>query len=449
MTTSSLGIGAGLDLNSVLTKLMDVERQPLTVLKSRISETNTKLSKLGSLKSKLSDLQAAANTLYLPSKLSALSASSSDTTIATATAAFNASGGSYALVVSQLAAAQKSFSNAFNGSATFGQGKLTVTINGTGHDIDLTDQATYSLQDVRSKINAANIGVTATIISGASGDRLVLTGSTTGATGAFSLSVTNSNQNGATNDLVDLATFDIATPGLARATAQDATLSVDGVAITSSSNTLTTAVAGVTISLQKAGSSTLTVKTDSDRIVSAAQAFVDAFNAVTGMIKVESAFNTTTKTASPFNGDASVRNIQSVLSSTRTTVPAELSTASYKTLSEIGISIQQDGSLKLDASKLLNAIGTSTSDVMATLNAYGKAFSDATTSILDPQGLVSSRINGLNLSLKSYNENVLKLEARIAVVEARYRKQFTALDTLVSRMQTTSSYLAQQLTQTN
>lgn len=449
MTTSSLGIGAGLDLNSVLTKLMDVERQPLTVLKSRISETNTKLSKLGSLKSKLSDLQAAANTLYLPSKLSALSASSSDTTIATATAAFNASAGSYALVVSQLAAAQKSFSNAFNGSATFGQGKLTVTINGTGHDIDLTDQATYSLQDVRSKINAANIGVTATIISGASGDRLVLTGSTTGATGAFSLSVTNSNQNGATNDLVDLATFDIATPGLARATAQDATLSVDGVAITSSSNTLTTAVAGVTISLQKAGSSTLTVKTDNDRIVSAAQAFVDAFNAVTGMIKVESAFNTTTKTASPFNGDASVRNIQSVLSSTRTTVPAELSTASYKTLSEIGISIQQDGSLKLDASKLLNAIGTSTSDVMATLNAYGKAFSDATTSILDPQGLVSSRINGLNLSLKSYNENVLKLEARIAVVEARYRKQFTALDTLVSRMQTTSSYLAQQLTQTN
>lgn len=449
MTTSSLGIGAGLDLNSVLTKLMDVERQPLTVLKSRISETNTKLSKLGSLKSKLSDLQAAANTLYLPSKLSALSASSSDTTIATATAAFNASAGSYALVVSQLAAAQKSFSNAFNGSATFGQGKLTVTINGTGHDIDLTDQATYSLQDVRSKINAANIGVTATIISGASGDRLVLTGSTTGATGAFSLSVTNSNQNGATNDLVDLATFDIATPGLARATAQDATLSVDGVAITSSSNTLTTAVAGVTISLQKAGSSTLTVKTDNDRIVSAAQAFVDAFNAVTGMIKVESAFNTATKTASPFNGDASVRNIQGVLSSTRTTVPAELSTASYKTLSEIGISIQQDGSLKLDASKLLNAIGTSTSDVMATLNAYGKAFSDATTSILDPQGLVSSRINGLNLSLKSYNENVLKLEARIAVVEARYRKQFTALDTLVSRMQTTSSYLAQQLTQTN
>lgn len=449
MTTSSLGIGAGLDLNSVLTKLMDVERQPLTVLKSRISETNTKLSKLGSLKSKLSDLQAAANTLYLPSKLSALSASSSDTTIATATAAFNASAGSYALVVSQLAAAQKSFSNAFNGSATFGQGKLTVTINGTGHDIDLTDQATYSLQDVRSKINAANIGVTATIISGASGDRLVLTGSTTGATGAFSLSVTNSNQNGATNDLVDLATFDIATPGLARATAQDATLSVDGVAITSSSNTLTTAVAGVTISLQKAGSSTLTVKTDNDRIVSAAQAFVDAFNAVTGMIKVESAFNTTTRTASPFNGDASVRNIQGVLSSTRTTVPAELSTASYKTLSEIGISIQQDGSLKLDASKLLNAIGTSTSDVMATLNAYGKAFSDATTSILDPQGLVSSRINGLNLSLKSYNENVLKLEARIAVVEARYRKQFTALDTLVSRMQTTSSYLAQQLTQTN
>lgn len=449
MTTSSLGIGAGLDLNSVLTKLMDVERQPLTVLKSRISETNTKLSKLGSLKSKLSDLQSAASTLYLPSKLSALSASSSDTTIATATAAFNASAGSYALVVSQLAAAQKSFSSAFNGSASFGQGKLTVTINGTGHDIDLTDQGTYTLQDIRSTINAANIGVTATIISGTSGDRLVLTGSTTGATGAFSLSVSNSNQNGATNDLADLAVFDIATSGLARATAQDAILTVDGVGITSSSNTLTTAVAGLTISLQKSGSSTITVKTDNDRIVSAAQTFVDAFNAVTGMIKVESAFNTTTKTASPFNGDASVRNIQGVLSSTRTTVPSELSSATYKTLSEIGISIQQDGSLKLDSSKLLNAIGTSTSDVMTTLNAYGKAFSDATTSILDPQGLVSSRINGLNLSLKSYNENVLKLEARIAVVEARYRKQFTALDTLVSRMQTTSSYLAQQLTQTN
>lgn len=445
MTTTSLGIGAGMDLNSVLTKLMDVERQPLTALQSKISETNTKLSKLGSLKSKLSDLQSAANTLYLPTKLSVFSATSSDTDVASATTAFNASAGSYALNVTQLATAQKSFSNSFSGSSTFGQGKLTVTINGTGYDIDLTDQASYSLQDIRSKINAANFGVTATVIAGATGSRLVLSGSTTGASGAFSLSVSNSNQNGATNDLNDLAAFDTTTLGLARATAQDASLTIDGVSVTSSSNTLTSALTGVTVTLLGTGTSTLTVKTDSDKISAAAQTFVDAYNAITGMIKVESAYNTSTKTASPFNGDAAVRNIQGVISSTRTTVPSELATATYKTLSEIGISIQQDGSLKLDTAKLNNVISTSSSDVLKTLNAYGKAFSDATTNILDPQGLINSRINGLNLSLKSYNENSSKLSARIAVVEARYRKQFTALDTLVGKMQTTSSYLTQQL----
>lgn len=446
-TTTSLGIGAGVDLQSMLTKLMAAERTPITALDKKISDTNSKISVYGTLKSKLSTLQSAANTLYLPTKLSAVTATSSDATVLTASASFNAAIGSYAVNVTQLASAQKDFSNPYATGTTFGQGTLDFVVNGTPQSINLNDKTSYTLQEVRGKINSANIGVTATIISGSDGDRLILTGSNSGASGGFSLTTTipapASVPPGSFQS--SLASFDTTTVGLARATAQDAKITIDGVAVSSSSNVFSSAVAGLTLTAVKLGTSTVSAQNDSSKITAAVQSFVDGYNAIGSLIKINSTYDASTKTGQPLNGDSAARNIRSTLSNVRTTIPAELSTATYKTLGELGISVQKDGSLSLDSTKLNNAISLAPAEVMKTLSAYGKAFDDSVTGILGSQGLVTNRVNGLNKSIKAYQDNQAALEIRMTNIEKRYRAQFTALDTMVSSMQSTSSYLTQQL----
>lgn len=444
-TTSSLGIGTGVDLNAMLTKIMAAERQPIDALNTKIASANTKLTTYGVLKSVLSSLQTAASTLGNPTKLAALTATSSDATVTTASAAFNASAGSYAVSVTNLATAQKSFSNAQASGTSFGSGSLDFDFSGTIKSVLLNDKASYTLEEVSARINGANIGVTATVVSGSAGDRLVFTGSSTGSAGTFKLSANPDTVSGTTVSLGNIASFDTATPGLARATAQDANLTVDGITVTSSTNTISNAVTGVSLTLLKTGSSTVTVQADNSTITNAVNAFIGAYNAVNTTIKQNSTYDQATKTGKPLNAESAVRSIQSALNSVRMNVPADLSNATYKTLSSIGISVEKDGSLSLDGTKLASALASSPDDVQQTLNSYGTAFNDTLTKMLDTQGTVQVRLNGLNASIKSYNDNITSLEVRVANVEKRYRAQFSALDTLVSGLQTTSSYLTQQL----
>lgn len=448
-TTTSLGIGTGVDLNSMLTKLMAAERQPIDALNTKVAGTTTKLTTFGVLKSALSTLQTAVETLSNPSKLAALAATSSDATKVTASTSVSASAGSYAVNVTDLAAAQKSFSSAFATGTTFGQGSLEFSINGTTQSIALNDQASYSLQDIRSKINAANIGVTASVISGSGGDRLVFAGTTTGAAGAFSLTVTTGSTTAPATSLSGLAGFDETTSGLARSTAKDASLTVDGVAVSSASNTITDAINGVTLKLQSTGSSTISIKGDTAAINEAVSAFVGAYNALNTVIKQNNTYDATTKTAKPLNGESSVRSVQSALHSSRTTVPAELAGAAYQTLSALGISFKQDGTLSVDSTKLSAAISNSSGEVQKTLTAYGSAMKTTISGLLDAQGVIAGRINGLSSSVKNDKSNIAALEIRVAAVQKRYTAQFTALDKLMSQLNTTSSYLTQQLSKTS
>lgn len=445
-TTSSLGIGTGVDLQSMLTKLMAAERAPIDVLTSRITTANSKISLYGTLKSKLDALKTAADTLQFPSRLSAITATSGDTTVLGATADFTASAGSYAVSVTQMATAQKSFTQAYDVGTTFGQGTLDFVVGGTPHSIDLTDQSSYTLQEILGKINDADIGVTATIVSGTAGDRLILTGSETGSTKGFTFTTTiappDSVPSGtpqASLDALDTA------PELATAIAQDGIITVDGIPVTSSSNTFTSAVSGLTFTAVKLGSTSVTVQTDSSKIVAAAQALVDSYNATVTLVKSNSSYDQATKTAQALNGDSAARSLLTALTNTRTTAPSELSSATYQSLAELGISVQQSGLLTLDTATLKTAISTSASDVTQTLVAYGKSFSDSVTAMLNTGGLITNRVDSLNTSVKNFKDSQAALEIRVAGIEKRYRAQFTALDKLVSSMQTTSSYLTQQL----
>lgn len=440
-TFSSLGVGTGIDLNSMLTKLMAVEKIPLTQINSKISETNTKISAYGQLKSALSTLQSAAQTFSSPSKLNLFSVSSSDETVLTASSAFTAAPGSYTINVSSLAKSQKDFTQSYATGKQFATaGSLTFTVGGVAQS-PIAIPANSSLQDIRAAINDANIGVSASIISTGTVDRLVLSGTTEGSANAFSLAVT-----GGDADLQSLASFDRSlASGLAYSNASDATLTIDGVSITSSTNNIANKINGITLNLFKTGTSTLKVASDSSSLTKAAQSLVDAYNTVANYIKTKTAYDASTETAQPLNAESTVRSIQGLLSSARTTVPASLSSATFKTLTEIGLSIQSDGTMALDSTKLEAAMGTSISGVKQTLATYGAAFDAGINAIIGTTGLLKSRVDGLNASITRYNSQVTSLEKRLELVEARYRKQFTALDTLMGNLQTTSTYLTQQL----
>jgi flagellar hook-associated protein 2 len=437
--TSSLGIGSGLDLNSLLTSIMAAERAPIKVLDEKIATTNTKISLYGTLKSKLDTLKSAAETLQFPSRLSAVSASSSDSTTASASAEYNAAIGSYNVEVTQLATTQKNVSNPYLAGTTFGPGNLDFNVAGVDA-ASIAISAGATLQEVTTQINDAKIGITATVITTSDGNqRMVLSSGKSGGDNTFSLNPTSALT--ASGAQADLTTFD-ATKSII---AQDALMLVDNLEIKSSTNQFSGQISGLTLTASKVGTSTITIQNDSSKIISAVQSFVDSYNAVTTLVKSNSTYNSTTKTGGAFSGDSVVRSVVEGLGSARTTVPGELSSATLQTLSALGVSIEQSGQLSLNSTTLTAAIAASPTDVTAALTAYGKSFSDSISSIEDSSAPFTSRVNSLNASIRTYQDNQTALEYRVALVEKRYRAQFTALDGLVSRMQTISASLSQSL----
>lgn len=440
---SSLGIGTGVDLQSMLTKIMDAERVPIRILEGRVSSATAKISAYGTLKSRLDALQSASDTLRFDSRLASKTASVADSTVASATANFNALVGSYNIQVTQLASSQKSFTSAYAAGTTFGQGELVFNIGGQDAPaIVLNDQAEYSLQEVGSRINAAKIGVSATVVTTSNGEqRMVLTGDKSGDDNYFSLTSSLASTPGQPS----LGTFDETTPELMRSVASNATMSVDGIAVSSTSNVFSSAIAGLTITASKVGASTLAVDNDQSKISSAVQAFVDGFNGVVSNIKSNTAYDESTRTGGAFSGDSATRQIVDSLRIARNTQPSAVADSAFKSLSDLGISIQQNGLLTLDTAKLTQALDTNPSDVIKTLNAYGASFSDAVTSLQGSTSAFTSRVDSLNSSVSRSKSSIEALEVRMTLIEKRYRAQFTALDKLVASIQTTSSYLGQTL----
>jgi len=359
-----------------------------------------------------------------------------------ASAVFSAAVGSYNLEVTALASAQKNVSMGYVAGTTFSGGDLNFTVAGVTAPTVTFAAGSYTLQDISTKINDAKLGVTATVVNTSDGgQRMILTSDKSGAANTFSLTSTLS-PSAAPGPVpqATLASFDV-TKG---AFATDATMKLDGIDVSSSTNQFASTVSGMTFSAVKLGTSTVTVQNDSTKIISAAKAFVDSYNAVATTIKSNSGYNAAAKTSQAFNGDAAARSVMSSLGNSRTTTPLELSAATYKTLAELGITVQQSGQLSLDSAKLTNAISSSPTEVIKTLSAYGKSFADAITGMQNSDGAIGSRVSALNASVKHFQANQETLTARVALVEKRYRAQFTALDKYVSGMSTTSAYLSKQ-----
>lgn len=439
-----------LDVPTLVSQLMAVERQPIDKLNTQISSYQTKISTFGTLSGLVSSFQTAVQGLN--ASLQNYSATASDSSVFSASAASTASAGTYSLSVSNLAQAQNlvaagqaSDSSAISSTAS----TVTFTVGGTSTNIQIPAGAT--LQDIRTAINAANLGVTATIVNDGSGTpyRLALTANATGASNAISSITVQAGGDASINSL--LAYNPTANPPASitmtqSVAAQDAAFTLNGIAITSASNTVGNAIQGVTITLKNttATPATLTVARDTGAINTAASGFVDAYNALTSQLRSRSAYGSATSAAPALAGDGTVRLMLDQLRGIFTT-PASGGTLTY--LSQVGITSRTDGSLTLDSSKLNSAMASNFSDVS---NLFSSASGFATrldawaTSVVQAGGLIDTRTKSLNTSIQGYNDQISRLEVRMTALQKQYTTTYSNLNMLLSNMNATSAYLTSQ-----
>lgn len=439
MSTSGLG-GSGLDVNSLVSQLVAAERAPIEQRLSRVeTEINTRLSAFGTVRAGLSTLQGTLSAMKTPESLQARRTSSSDPTVFKATSSALAAPADYAIEVLQLATANKKASSEVAGgeSATVGSGNLKISQNGQSFTIAV-DGAT-TLSGLRDAINSAvdNTGVRASLLNTGGGTRLTLTSTKTGLVNDIDLSVTNPT--GGFNAFV-MGIDDIAP-------AQDASIKIDGFTVGSSTNTIAGAISGVSIDLlsAKPGSSlTLSVTRDVQATKDRIGKLVSDFNAFQTQAARLRAFDPKTKTGGPLIGDASLRNIEASIRRELTTSTASAPTAT-NSLSSIGIRFAADGRLTVNDATLTEAISTRGEEVAKMLTATDGLVTRL-SSLIDSQisadGTLTSRTNSLDARKKTLDKDKEAMEARMLLVEKRYRNQFIGLDRMLTEMQGTSSYIS-------
>lgn len=462
-TLTAAGVGSGLDVKGMVSQLMAVEQRPMTLLATKEASYQFKLSSLGSVQGSLSALQTTAQSLKTAGS-AAYSTSVSDSTVLSATADSTAASGNYALQVTKLAQVQKLVSPApglADTTSTVGLGgatSITITLGTTSGTpvngqyasagfladpartpVTLSiDSSNNTLAGIRDAINAANAGVTASIINDGSSApyRLALTSNSSGAASSMQLTVSGE---AAVKSLVG---FDPTEPSQSLSetqTARNALLTVDGVSVSSASNSVAGAIQGVTLNLTKETTSAVTVavQRSSSQLSAALSSLVSAYNSANKAMAGASA------KGAVLQGNSTVLSIQRQVRALLGGVQSV--SGSYTTLSQLGISFQKDGSLALDASKLNAALSADVVSASALALALGSAVKTFADGLLGFSGPIPTATAGISRSITDIGTQRVKLQSRLDATQVRYQKQFRALDTLMSGMNTTATFLTQQL----
>ncbi len=443
---SSPGIGTGLDVSGLVSQLVTAAKTaPQNQIDTRRNANGAELSALGSLTSALSALQDSLTSLASGASFTKFLATASSPDHFSAIADSTAAGGTYSIDVQQLATAEKASSGAYASNATLNTGSLTIQV-GTKSMSVAVGAGTSTLQQLATTINRdpTNPGVTASVVRAVDGDHIVFTSTKTGAANAFS--VTGSG------DVAGLS-YDPATGtgGLTVVThAQDAKLSIDGFAITSATNAVQGAIQGVTINLTQVSGATpdtLTVTADNDSIKSAIQSFVDNYNKLVGTTRTLTAYDSGTGKSGALLGDSTLLGITSRLSRSLGSQFGASGDA-VRSLADLGIKFELDGSLSVDDTKLDSALAASPEQVanlFGNAAGLGRNLTPMLEGYLQTGGILDGRTDSLNASNKSLDKQQSQLDSRMDALTAMYTAQFTKLDQLLTSLNSTSSFLTQQL----
>ena len=446
-TITATGLGSGLDVESIVTQLMEIEREPLNVISRQKDLINAQISAYGQLKSTMSSFQSAMNELADRNKFNKFIPSSSDEDVATATSSSNsAARGLYRLDVSRLAQNHKMGSDEVAETDTFGGGAgdtLNFTVGENSMALDMSTAMT--LNELRDAINQAddNPGVAAAVLNTGDGNqRLILTADQSGfddriqlsygggiAAGTFNFATNNRDSEGAVyTNLEDL----------------DAAFTLDGYALTANSNSVSDAISGITFELEGLGTADLSFDRDDAAILESIQAFADAYNSVRSTID-ELRLN-------ELEAEAPLLSIEAQINGVINT-PASFAEGEFAYLAEVGLSIDKQGRMQVDSGRLSAALDTDFNSVVSlfadTEEGFAERLQSVAGNIVGFGGLLDIRTDGLNERISSLDSREERIELRLITTERRIRAQFTALDGLVANLQSTGSFLTQQLSSLN
>lgn len=446
MSLSSPGIGSGLDVQGIVQKLMAIERQPLTKISARVVELKAQVSAYGSLKGAVSNFRDSLERLSDLSKFKAFSATSSDSAVVTGSASADAARGTYNLEVLRLAESHRMAAGvAFAGSADVvgnAGDSMRISVGGSSFDIAYGGK---SLSTIRDEINAAsdNTGVTASLIRDDLGFRLTLASNGVGSNSFIGLEFTNDGTAQNIADPFAMATLNVDRDASGSFVAADlnAAVRLEGqYQVTSSTNTLSDALQGVTLTLKKVGTATVTVDRDTALVQSSVQAFAKSYSDLVALM-------------GKMRGEV-LKSDSSSLSAMESQMRAVLNSrveglGSLSNAFEAGLSTQKNGSLSVDTT-MLGKIISEDFDGLARLFAdpaqgLAKRLYDLADGYLETGGLLDSRSVGLDRQVRESESRKSGVEERLKVIELRLTKTYNNLDLVVNRLQGTNSALTSQL----
>lgn len=450
------GLATGIDTKSLIAQLMALERQPETLLAKQKNKIQSQIDVYNQLNISLGNMQDVMAGMNTAATFTAKTVAVADSSVLTAQASSSAVTGSHTLVVNSLARFQRQVSA--NGYASvddlnFNTGSITIT----GGDAPLTltiAAGQNSLSGIATAINASGGNLSASIINDGSG-------------APFRLVVSGKDTRNYTIDATGLTTAPLAPKGAVYANpsfpqsgatysaGSVASFSVDGVEITKTSNSITDVIPGVTLNLLKDGgaTSTITVTNDTAAVTAKINNFISSYNDAMSIINKQSTYNTNTKSGGVLSGDSTIRSLKSALQSIVSNQVSGV-TGPYKALSQLGISTdQKTGNLSVDASKLSSALSSNFEWVTElftrnsgvpnlTADQYGIAeqFNQKLTKLTAlyvgansyDNGIISTRINGLNRQMSDIDKQVASMELLMTQKEDNLNKQFSAMESLVS-----------------
>jgi flagellar hook-associated protein 2 len=493
-TVSTAGVGSGIDVNSIITKLMTVEQKPLDNLKTKEASYQAKLTAFGTLKGSLSSVQTAVDSLNSNLLFKTMSATSSNTATLSASANTAAAAGSYSIDVQAIAQGETIASNTSFSSLTSNiassDGQIHIELGTTSGTVFTPNAGTTpvsidisatnsSLSSIRDAINKANAGVTARIVDvgGSTHNyKLVIASNSTGASQSMRVTTWDSTGTTQTTDNTGLAQFAFDPAAAAgsgneyqvTAPAQDAHVKLNNLDVYRSSNTFSDLITGVTVTLKGQGTTTLSVAKDTSGVKSAIDSFVKAYNTAADQVRQLSAYNATTGKGAVLTGDSGARSLQDALSQMMN-YSVMTDSPDFRTLTDLGVTVQRDGSLEFDSTVLDKALSSNPTAVsqlvggvydLKTTDSKGahplKTPGIATrlktlmSSIMDEKsGILTTSTNGINSTIKDIQNQETSMQTRLNKILANYQTQFAAMDSFVSSWNSTSSYLTQQLAALN
>jgi flagellar hook-associated protein 2 len=441
MATSGITFSGfnGFDFSKIIDAIMQQESQPLVAMQKQEQAIEAKDAALVQLGSQIGKLETAVTTLVGAGTFSDVTAASSDASILTTSLGSGAIAGHYDVEVAKLAKAQVTTST--NGFANTTDvvadgGAISFTIGGvTTTPIDVTSAAT--LADLRDRINNQKSGVVASIVNNGTTNKLVISSRQTGAANGFTINNTLTNSAGST---VTFAAGQGTSTGNAQ-NAQDAQLSVNSVPISSSTNTIGSAISGVTITVVKIGSAAVDVTADHGGLKQAAKTLVDEYNKLRQFYQTQSSTDSSGNRM-PLANDSVMR--QALSDIRKTLLDSNVNNGRFHYLAELGIEFTSTGELKFVESKFNDAVDSSLGDVQKLFQGTGGVFDLLKTRLekLDPTaGLIKTSRDSIQTTLKNYRDRIDAQQLRLDLRRQELVKMYAAADEAISQLNQMSSSL--------